>query len=112
MGKKEKRAWDDPERVAERAQRDAEEQRENDAKKARVQQVVATWGDQRQPFQSDFLGSYACSDRKAAELARETLGIVVQSDPSCVGFTPAPMQRWSDNPLLLVRRCQFRNCFM
>merc|ERR1719277_1981868 len=36
----------------------------------------------------------------AASATRESLGIVVQSDPSGEGLTPAPMESWADMQIL------------
>lgn len=91
-----KRIWSD----LETAQWQAEEVRKNDAKKATLQALAASWNTQGQPFKTDFLGTYACSNLFAANLARENMGIVVQSDASCPRFTPAPMQRWSEMHIL------------
>jgi ATP-dependent RNA helicase DDX5/DBP2 len=93
---KTKRVWSDAETAAWRA----EEQQKEQAKRAKVQGIAASWNSQSQPFTSDFLGSYACEDVDAANTIRESLGIEIQSDASAPGLTPAPIQSWSQLPVL------------
>jgi len=92
-----KRVWSELETQQWRAQ----ELLQAEEKKAKVQAIAAAWNfSQSQPFRTNFLGAFPPSDIEAANLVRESMGIEIQSDASAQGFTPAPLQSWSEMSIL------------
>jgi len=84
----------------EMAQWEAEEAVKKTQRQSAFDSLAAEWTSQNKPFKSDFIGTYECDDVAAADLVRETLGIVVQSDAACPGRTPKPMESWADIDIL------------
>lgn len=72
----------------------AEEGVNKAARQETVDALAASWGQNLIPFKTDFIGTYTSSEPADDDLAREQLGIAVQSDP--FGLTPRPIDLWAD----------------